>query len=236
MEKHKIVQLGYGEQVYQHLKHMILSRELTPGERIPEGRIATLFNVSRTPIREAIKKLNEYGLVETFPRSFSVVTKISTKQAIDIGELRTAYENFALHLIFQKKLINDKLLKTLRKASDESVEAMQGNKDWEKAFEKDTEFHHAIISAADNEYLSEAFEKLDTRIQLVRLNMNVTPETFIEDIRQHYGVIEMLESGNEEEAIKRLDSHIYNSFTLYQIKKEQNRKNRKKTLDTASDQ
>ncbi len=222
MGKQKIVQVGFGEQVFQHLKHMILSRELAPGERIPEGKIASLFNVSRTPIREAIKKLNEYGLVETTPRSFSVVTMISPLQARNIGELRTALEKFALHLIFEKNCADEKLLKRLKTACDESIAAMQDEKNWKKAFEKDTEFHHIIITASGNEYLLEAYERLDTRIQLVRLNMDVSSETFIRDIRQHYGIIDMIEAKKETQAIELLDAHVYNSFTLYQIRKEMN--------------
>lgn len=220
MGKQKRVPQGYGEQVFQHLKHMILSRELAPGERIPEGEVAALLHVSRTPVREAVKKLSEYGLVDTVPRSFSVVTQISPHQATTVGELRTALETFALNLVFEKNTINENLLTRLREACDASIIAVRDHKDWQKAFEKDTEFHHRIIRASKNEYLWEAYERLDTRIQLVRLNMDVNEETFIRDIRQHYGVIDMIEAGRKSEAVHLLESHIYNSFTLYQVRRE----------------
>ncbi len=222
MGKQKSVPQGYGEQVFQHLKHMILSRELAPGERIPEGEVAALLHVSRTPVREAVRKLSEYGLVDMIPRSFSVVTQIRPHQATAVGELRTALETFALNLVFEKHTNDEKLLSRLKEACDESIRAVKDERDWQKAFEKDTEFHHLIIFASRNSYLQEAYNLLDTRIQLVRLNMNVNEETFIRDILQHYAVIDMIRAGDSSEAVRLLESHIYNSFTLYQVRREKN--------------
>ncbi len=213
MDAPKIVQIGFGEQVYYHLKEMILSGELAPGEKIPEGRIASMFNVSRTPIREAIKKLNEYGLVETFPRSYSIVTDITAEQARSIGELRTALENFALHLIISRDLADESFLKDLENISDECIKLMADEGQRAAAFEQDTEFHHRLIEATGNEYLYEAYERLDARIQLVRLNMKASTETFTGYIRQHYEIIDMIRRKNEAEATRLMDSHIYKAFS-----------------------
>ena len=64
------------EQVFQHIRRMILSEELHGGQRIPEERIAQTFGVSRTPIREAMRKLEKVGLVKIVPRSHAEVMKI----------------------------------------------------------------------------------------------------------------------------------------------------------------
>jgi len=215
MDAPKIVQIGFGEQVYYHLKEMILSGELAPGEKIPEGRIATMFNVSRTPIREAIKKLNEYGLVETFPRSYSIVTDISAEQARSIGELRTALENFALHLIISRDRADESFLAELERISDECIKLMADEGQRAAAFEHDTEFHHKLIEATGNEYLYEAYERLDARIQLVRLNMKASTETFTGYIRQHYEIIDMIRQKNEKGATRLMDTHIYKAFATH---------------------
>lgn len=214
MNTSKIVQVGFGEQVYRRLKKMILSGELEPGEKIPEGKIASMYNVSRTPIREAIRKLNDYGLVETYPRSYSIVTKISPEQARSIGEFRAELEKFAIHLLFQKERFDEKLLHNLQKISDECIELMEKMGARDLAFEKDTDFHHLLIKAAGNEYLYEAYERLDASIQLVRLNMHVTPETFVGYIEQHYGILDMIRQKNEHRAIELIDHHIYRAFMV----------------------
>ncbi|NCB00769.1 MAG: GntR family transcriptional regulator [Spirochaetia bacterium] len=212
MKTTKIEQIGFGEQVYNHLKRMILSGELSFGEKIPEGKIATMFQVSRTPIREAIKKLSEYGLVETFPRSYSKVTSISAEQAKSIAELRTVLEKFALHLLIAKKGVDSTILDEMKELSDECISLIADEEQRGQAFMKDTEFHLKMIEATGNEYLYETYEKLDARIQLVRLNMSVTSETFISYINQHYEIINLIREKNEAKALTLIDKHIYKEF------------------------
>ena len=66
--------IARSEQVYEHLKNLILSRALKPGEKIPEAKLAAQFGLSRTPIREAIKKLANDGIVTLYPNRFAEVS------------------------------------------------------------------------------------------------------------------------------------------------------------------
>jgi len=73
----------------------------------------------------------------------------------------------------------------------------------------------ALIEATGNEYLYEAYERLDARIQLVRLNMKASTETFTGYIRQHYEIIDMIRQKNEKGATRLMDTHIYKAFATH---------------------
>ena len=71
---------GLSEQVYNYLLLQILSNELKPGEKIAETKIAQEFNTSRTPIREAMRKLESQGLIQIFPKRYAQVANFSEKR------------------------------------------------------------------------------------------------------------------------------------------------------------
>ena len=85
--------------VYDNLKGKILNNELLPGDKLIEMDIAQELGVSRTPVREALSRLSEEGLVENFPRKSYIVSKISMKKARDLYDVRTALEPLAVKLI-----------------------------------------------------------------------------------------------------------------------------------------
>ena len=95
----KCVQNSLSDQVYTMLKEQILSGELKGGMKIPEESLAEQFGVSRTPIREAIRRLSEYGLVTIKPRSYATVSVISSEEASDIARVRVTLEQLAIDSI-----------------------------------------------------------------------------------------------------------------------------------------
>src|SRR5690554_1829361 len=86
------------EMAYDKIKEMILHLEIKPGERIPEERITEIVKCSRTPVREALRKLNEEGLVVSYPGRYSEVAKYSKEDIKKIGELRLAQDLLACQL------------------------------------------------------------------------------------------------------------------------------------------
>ena len=99
----KIVSRSLSDQVYELVKSEILKGNIKAGSKISEDALALQFGVSRTPIREAIRRLSEYGLVTLSPRSHAAVVKISDKVALDIASLRIDLEFFAIDNL-QKEL------------------------------------------------------------------------------------------------------------------------------------
>ena len=95
MKSFQLKQPSLSDQAYQYIKGLILSGEIKGGERIPEEKVGQSLGVSRTPIREALKKLSEYGLVHIKPRSYAVVINLEKEEAIQINEIRALLETYA---------------------------------------------------------------------------------------------------------------------------------------------
>src|SRR5262245_31795149 len=86
------------EQAYQHLLRMILSRELAPGAPLHEAALVARLGVSRTPIREALARLTEYGVVEARPNRTAVVRRLVPEELTHLHQLREALEGMAAEL------------------------------------------------------------------------------------------------------------------------------------------
>ncbi|MDO8944225.1 MAG: GntR family transcriptional regulator, partial [Desulfobacterales bacterium] len=78
---YEIHRQSLSEQVYHYIKRLILSGEIRGGEKIPEEKVAQRFGVSRTPIREALSRLEEYGLIQIKPRSYAEVVALEPHEA-----------------------------------------------------------------------------------------------------------------------------------------------------------
>ena len=105
--------------VFKTLRQSILTGELKPGERLMEIHLAEKLGVSRTPIREAIRKLELEGLVTMIPRRGAEVAKISEKNLKDVLEVRTCLDSLAVRLACQR--ITDEQIDDLKKACDDFV-------------------------------------------------------------------------------------------------------------------
>jgi DNA-binding GntR family transcriptional regulator len=200
-----IVQQSLADQVYTLLKEQILNGKLKGGERIPEETLAAQYGVSRTPIREAIRRLSEYGLVEIKPRSYAEVCAITPKEATDIAEVRVALEQLAIDTIDQltyKEHIQD----IARHAADCQYAMNIGDR--AKVFEEDSLFHLALARASNNKELAQICERLDAKVQQLRIAQNLPENKLAEYIGQHVKIMQLLKENNKEECKALLYEHI----------------------------
>ncbi len=204
-----ITRKSLSDQVYDHIKRMILSGELKGGERVPEASLSKLFGVSRTPLREALKKLSDYGLIYLKPRSYAEVVIISEKEAHEIGEVRTNLEILSAKL-FSRNAARE-YYDELRAISDQCLD-LNAKEDKAGSFEMDSLFHLKIAENCGNTCLFEIFEKLDARIQLLRLNQKLESESLKEYIKQHSVLISAMENGEENLIESILNTHIMHDF------------------------
>jgi DNA-binding GntR family transcriptional regulator len=195
---------GLGQQVFGYVKKMILSGELTGGEKIPEERIAERFGVSRTPIREALRKLEEYGLVRIEPRSYAEVVSIDAEDAAAIAEVRAPLEALAGRLLATRARSED--VTSLRTLSTECKRALLA-KDLGAVFEADGALHREIVVRSGNAHLLELFCRLDAKIQLCRLVLCVTLDKVAGAVAQHGPIVDAIAKGDGERAARLLSSH-----------------------------
>jgi len=134
------------EKVYEHLKSAILSGRYTPGEKLAEEHLAERLGVSRTPVREALHKLESEGLIKLRMKRGFIASRDSKEEVEDLLELRAVLEGYALRLISEK--ISEETLDRLNGLIDRAEEALKSNRT-DEVFKWNTQFHdslHELIS------------------------------------------------------------------------------------------
>lgn len=197
------------DQVYYHIKKMILSGDLTGGKRIPEERIADHFKVSRTPVREAIRKLAAYGLVVIKPRSYAYVATLSPKEGRDITEVRLSLEKLAFKIFARVK--TPEILNELRQLNNRCIKANKSS-DIASAYEFDSALHLAVARATGNEELYHMLGMLDAKLQLLRLKQSVPSDRLSHYFDQHETLLSLLAEDKLEELDELLDEHIFHDL------------------------
>lgn len=206
MEIQLKVQKPLKDLVYLELKHKILTGEIVSQTRLMEIDLSEKMNVSRTPIREAIKRLADDGLVKVEPRRGAYVANISIKDMLDVFEVREDMEGFVAKLAAQR--INEEEKEELRKIASEYEEALSKTEDKENIIELDEKFHNYIVSCCGNETLSELVkyvQELSLRFRYLYYNDYSLYESTAE---QHNRIMEAINSGRAEEARTEADAHV----------------------------
>lgn len=166
--------------VFNTLRQAIITGEFAPGERLMEISLANRLGVSRTPVREAIRKLELEGLVIMIPRKGAQVARITEKNLRDVLEVRTVLEEFATVLACER--IDEAGIRDLRQALDEFVTAVESG-DILAIANKDEHFHDIIFHATNNDRLIYIINNL--REQFYRYRME-----YVKDIRQRSLLVE----------------------------------------------
>lgn len=191
--------------VFQTLRKAIITGELEPGERLMETQLGEKLGVSRTPIREAIRKLELEGLVVMVPRKGAQVAQITTKDIKDVLEVRAALEALAARLACQNMDHRDFLRLQLIIAE---YEYAAKDHDIEVMIEKDVEFHETIFNATDNDKLIQLFGNLREQVHRYRISYIKNSEESDKVNEEHLELLAALKSGNAEVAAELATKHI----------------------------
>lgn len=195
------------ELVFATLRQAILKGELNPGERLMEIQLAEKMGVSRTPIREAIKKLADEGLVTLIPRKGAVVAGISQKMLTDVLQVRMTLEKMAYECAF--KNFKDKDREALEEA-EKNFEAAVKEGDIVKITEADEKFHFAIYDAADNDKLSELLQSLKENMYRYRMEYVKDVNARKVLIDEHRMIYDSFINRDYASGLKIVEKHIKN--------------------------
>ena len=196
--------------VFNTLRQAILRGELKPGERLMEIQLAKKLGVSRTPIREAIRKLELEGLVLMIPRKGAEVADITEKNTRDVLEVRKVLETLAVQLACDR--IGAGGLETLEREAEIFETALKKG-DITEIAEADVRFHDAIYTATDNQKLIQILNNLGEQMYRYRMEYIKNPEVYPKLIKEHQKLISHLKSREKEEAVKIVCEHIDNQAT-----------------------
>ena len=193
--------------VFNTLRQAILRGELKPGERLMEIQLANKLGVSRTPVREAIRKLELEGLVLMIPRKGAEVADISEKSLKDVLEVREALEELAARLACDK--ITKEGINRLKEAAQDFRSALKSN-DITQMAEADVRFHDVICNATENQKLGQLLNNLREQMYRYRLEYLKDQQVYEKLLSEHEEIIRHIEKGEKDEAARVVSRHIVN--------------------------
>ena len=193
--------------VFNTLRQAILRGELKPGERLMEIQLANKLGVSRTPIREAIRKLELEGLVNMVPRKGAEVADITEKSLRDVLEVRKALEELSVQLACEK--ITEEEIEELKRAAERFKDTLD-DQDVTKIAEADVAFHDIIYTATDNQKLILLLNNLREQMYRYRVEYLKKEEAYPQLIAEHEELIDNISKRNKEEATRIMCEHIDN--------------------------
>jgi DNA-binding GntR family transcriptional regulator len=197
--------------ITKEIEETILSGQLKPRERLVEMDLISQFGVSRTVIREALKRLEAKGLVRSTPYRGVVVADLTVEEIEEIYSLRAELEKIAARLVLEHITRSD--IRNLKRLSKEVEKHLREKT--HRMIEIDSEFHRTIFRACHNRYLSEMIDYLRTKAHIVRFNAWSLPHRIEQSIVEHRGIIKAIENRNLSQLEKLIVEHLTISKNSY---------------------
>jgi len=194
-----------GEVVFEYLRNAILNGELKPGERLMEIALADQLGVSRTPVREAIRKLELENFVEMIPRKGAYVAQLKAKDILDILEIRALFEGYAAASAAER--MSDDEIKTLNTIMDRFDRAV-AKKDKQGMIDADNRFHDHIFQATNNRKLIEIVNSLQDQFQRFRVIYFNEFDNYLELQSSHHQIVDAVVARDVLSARETAEKHI----------------------------
>lgn len=192
------------EDIYQKIKHCIVTFELQPGAPLQEAELAGRFQVSRTPVREALRILKSEGLVEILPGRGARVAHVSVRDLVDAYEAREWLEPAAAAkaaIIMEPETLAR--LEAIVASIPEQLDGREGVTLFERA---DMEIHDLILEAAGNRIVREL--AAEARVTTRRAEYMVPPARHLRGREEHRAIVQALRSRDPVAAEREMRSHI----------------------------
>ncbi len=193
------------ESVFSVLEEEILNGTLRPGESLTELALVSRLGVSRTPIRGALQRLSEEGLVDTVPNKGAVVVGVDEDDLVDIYNIRMRLEGLAARIAATK--MSDADIAALTE-SVELAEFYIRRQDAERLKELDSEFHNIIYRASGNRLLRKILSGLHKTIKRYRKMSLTVGERLIKSTEEHREILEAIRNKDAELADTLTSKHI----------------------------
>ncbi|WP_078547773.1 GntR family transcriptional regulator [Litchfieldia alkalitelluris] len=201
----KLDNRSLSDDVASLIRKMILNGTLKPGERINQAQLAEQMEISRGPIREALRLLQNEGLIKHETNKGTFITTLSSQDAYEIYTLRALLESEAAKLAYQH--LQEKDFEKLERLIVEFHQALQ-EKDLEKEARVDIEFHHVIVSASKHQRLISMHQQLDTQVGAMFYTVaNNLPKRAGKVVENHQMLIDVLRKGDLNHIQKVLSDH-----------------------------
>ncbi|MDX9871745.1 MAG: GntR family transcriptional regulator [Clostridia bacterium] len=195
--------------ISRYIKTQIINGNYKPGESLVESKLAEELGVSRTPIREAVRLLEQEGLVETTHNKGAVVIGISNKDVADIYAIRQLVEGLAVRWAAER--INEQDKKELKKIFD-LMEFYAARGDVDEVADLDNQFHHIIYEASGSRILNLTLSNLHQYVQLARLESLQMPNRLDKTLNEHRAILQNFLDNKPLEAEKAVVEHVRQAY------------------------
>lgn len=189
----------------QELESLIVDGKLQPGERLDESELAKRFDVSRTPVREAIKSLVAGGLAETRGRQGVSVAMPSISTLLEMFEMMAILEGMCASYAARRS--TDAQRRELRQIHEELVAAFEANQP-NQFYQINVRFHDVICAASQTTYIVEQTMNLRRRLAPYRKRVTYKPNRMRASLVEHERIIEAIEKSDAREANEAATDHL----------------------------
>lgn len=197
--------------VFNTLREAILRGDLVAGERLMELQLAAKLGVSRTPIREAIRMLEQEGLAITIPRKGAIVAGMTEKDMQDVLEIREALEELSVQVACDK--ITDEEIEKLQKNMKNFEHSLKSG-DLKKMAQADVEFHDVIYQATDNPKLINMLNNLREQMYRYRVEYLKNPENHEQLLKEHEAIYKGIVEKDKQAVTNMIRRHISNQVDV----------------------
>jgi DNA-binding GntR family transcriptional regulator len=192
-----LIHEGLGERVYKTIRDLILGQLFAPGSKLNVERLGRELGVSRTPVWEAMRRLESEGLVETVPRQGVFVLNFSMDRVVDLFAVRGALEGLGARLAASRM---DPADRTALEQGLEELEAAFRGQDLERYSRNAIELHDRLLAAARNQVLSRQLENVYAQIHVLRLRSLSLPDRLAASLDEHSRIVRAVLAGSADEA------------------------------------
>ncbi|GAA2677675.1 GntR family transcriptional regulator [Streptomyces aculeolatus] len=193
------------DRVYAHVKQGVLERRYEGGTMLTEGELADAVGVSRTPVREALLRLQAEGLLELYPKKGAFVLPVSAQEIADVVETRMLVEE---HAARRSVPAPDALLTRLEELLEEQRRHVEAD-DRAAASVTDRCFHATIVRNAGNDILVRLYDQLrDRQLRMGVALMNAQPGRMHRSLTEHAEILQALRSGSADAAAAAVHGHV----------------------------
>ncbi|MGC1214663.1 MAG: GntR family transcriptional regulator [Micromonospora sp.] len=199
------------ERAYQHLKRAILEQVYPGGLLISEGEIAEAAGVSRTPVREALLRLEAEGLVALYPKRGALIRPVSAREITDVIEARRLVELHAAEQVWPRRAeIRSDLARWLTE-----MRGAHAAGDVTALMAADRAFHATVVEAAGNEILAELYQRLrDRQLRMGEASFRLSPGWAEVVLAEHAAQLAALDGDDRQRWLDTVGAHVDNAASV----------------------
>ncbi|MFB7463644.1 GntR family transcriptional regulator [Streptomyces sp. NPDC056224] len=193
------------DRVYRHLKQGVLDRRYEGGTLLTEGEVAEAVGVSRTPVREALLRLETEGLIRLYPKKGALVLAVSAQEIADVVETRLLVEEFTVRRAVPAPAALLGRLEELLRAQERHADGG----DLAAFAALDRCFHAEIVRHAGNQILSRLYDQLrDRQLRMGVAVMHAHPDRVAQNLAEHREILTAVRAGDAEGAAACVRAHV----------------------------